>query len=306
MTRVVGVDENGLGPRLGPLVATAATLCFRTAYDAERYRKVGFDLGIGDSKQTGAFGKMAHIESLALAVAERALGKEVRTPDALLDAISIDGRLALRAPCPSDETAQQCWSEPMRLPVFGGELAHGKDLLRQLKKQGVVVERVRSALACPGVLNDALDRGVNKLAMDLHLFERLIADAHAAAGEQVLALCGQVGGIKRYQDRFALLEEPRVLYEDAERGRAYETTQAELRFEVKADDRHLPVGVASMVGKYVREIGMRRVVQFYRTLDETLPEASGYHDSVTRRFVEESAIHRKRLKIATPCFERRK
>jgi hypothetical protein len=71
---VMGVDENGLGPRLGPLVATSVVL------ETPKYRRAalcdrGLDLGLTDSKETGGFGHMAFIESVALArVASRAPG----------------------------------------------------------------------------------------------------------------------------------------------------------------------------------------------------------------------------------------
>src|SRR5688572_2511920 len=60
---VVGVDENGLGPRLGPLIATAVALDVQD-YDATRLRRVGARIGVGDSKTTSAFGAMAHAEGL--------------------------------------------------------------------------------------------------------------------------------------------------------------------------------------------------------------------------------------------------
>lgn len=300
---VVGIDENGLGPRLGPLVATAATIEV-DAYDASKWRALGVSLGLGDSKQTGAFGRMGGIESVALALAERAFGRPVTTPDELLDAISIDGRLSLRARCPTDATAQQCWSEPLSLPTYGGDPAHGRDVLARLAKGGVRVTRVRTSLACAKALNEDLALGHNKLDVDLRLFEHLLVDAHRAAG-RVLAICGKIGGIKSYGTRFTQLGQVKVQEEQA-RSSVYQTTQGEVRFEVSADDHHLPVGIASMVGKYVREIGMRRIIQFYRELDDRLPDASGYHDSVTTRFIDDSASLRKRLHIVQDCFRRQK
>jgi hypothetical protein len=46
-------------------------------------------------------------------------------------------------------------------------------------------------------------------------------------------------------------------------------------------------------------------VRFYRRHDPRLPEASGYHDAVTARFVDGTAPLRRRLRIAHDCFERR-
>ena len=65
---IVGVDENGLGPRLGPLVATAVALdASARGYDAARLRRIALRAGIGDSKATSGFGAMANAEGIALA-----------------------------------------------------------------------------------------------------------------------------------------------------------------------------------------------------------------------------------------------
>lgn len=301
MDRIIGIDENGLGPRLGPLIATAATLEVRR-YDRSALRALGDELGIGDSKQVSAFGRMAHAESLALAVAARA-GAAPTDADALLAALSLDGLVALRAPCPDGSTAAQCWPS-LALPAFGGELARGEAMLSALERRGVRLTRVRSAIACAGAFNEWVGGGGSKLALDLHLFERLLLDGRASAGGELHAICGMVGGIRRYAPRLSRLGAITIVEESKGLSRYEASALGALSFEVSADDRHLPVGLASMIGKYLRELAMARLVGFYRAHDETLPEVSGYHDPVTRRFVEASEGLRRRLAIVGSCFER--
>jgi hypothetical protein len=78
----------------------------------------------------------------------------------------------------------------------------------------------------------------------------------------------------------------------------------EVSFEVDSDDRHLPVAMASMVGKYVRELLMERQNHFYLSQQESLCRPSGYHDPVTARFIDESALLRRRLGVTDRCFLR--
>ena len=301
---VVGVDENGLGPQLGPLVATALVAEVET-YDAERFRALGFELEVGDSKQTSAFGKMEHAEGVALALAEIEVGHVPETFDELLEALSLDGLLGLRAPCPDRETTRQCWAPEMKLPMYEGDVEAGRAILKQLSRRGFRIKRLRTTLACAGVLNEALDAGRTKLQVDLNLFERLVLDAAASFDEPLECYCGLVGGIRNYPkyfrhfDGFETVSEEKGLF-------VYRVDEVgSVAFEIKADDHHLPVGLASMLGKYVRELGMARIIEFYREHDEDLPKASGYHDSVTKRFMDGTVALRKKLQIYNGCFRRR-
>lgn len=303
---VVGVDENGLGPQLGPLVATALVAEVED-YDADRFRALGFDLAVGDSKQTSAFGRMEHAEGVALALAELEAGRVPKTFDELLEALSLDGVLSLRAPCPDRKTAKQCWDPELKLPMYEGDVDEGRAILRKLKRGGFRIRRLRTTLACAGVLNEALDAGRKKLQVDLNLFERLLIDAAASFDEPLRAYCGLVGGIRNYPKYFLHFDPDAVKTVSEKKGLfEYEVDEVgSVIFEIKADDHHLPVGLASMLGKYVRELGMARIIRYYREHDEALPKASGYHDSVTKRFVEGTVELRKKLEIYNGCFRRR-
>ncbi len=274
-------------------------------YDRVRLRRIGMRAGIDDSKQTSGFGKMAFAEGLALAVVEHLTGSVASDADAVLSALSLDGLLALRAPCPSTSVAQ-CWSAELRLPAFGGDLAHGRTALGRLARAGVRVTRARSAIACAGVLNEQMRRLGSRTSIDLELFERLVLDARASADADVTAILGMVGGIRDYPGHFIRLQgrAHQVLREDRKTAGYAIEGLGSLSFEVDADARHLPVALASMLGKYLRELAMERQNRFYAAQHPELGRASGYHDPVTRRFVEQTQATRVRLGIVSECFER--
>jgi hypothetical protein len=301
---VVGVDENGLGPRLGPLIATSVTLEM-AGYDRARLRRIGGRVGIGDSKATSGFGQMADAEGLALALIEKLHGCVPRHVDELLALISLDSPAALRAPCPAASFAQ-CWSHELTLPAFGGVIAQGHKQLARLEKHGVRCLAARSMLACAGVVNAEMRRLGSRTSIDLSLFERLVLAARGGANEDLEVVLGMVGGIRDYERYFEHMAGRVVCLLARERGAAtyHVAGIGRLSFEVDADDRHLPVALASMLGKYVRELCMERQNRFYAGHQPGLPHASGYHDPVTRRFVEQSRALRARLRIADECFER--
>jgi len=115
-----------------------------------------------------------------------------------------------------------------------------------------------------------------------------------------------VGGMRKYRDYFRHLEVSKVEVLRESRPACHYSVRGigEISFEVSSDDRHLPVAMASMVGKYLRELLMERQNQFYLAHDESLPRPSGYHDPVTTRFVDGSASLRKRLGVVERCFLR--
>lgn len=301
---VVGVDENGLGPLLGPLVATAVTLDVDD-YQAQRLRRIGERIGLHDSKQTAGFGQMAWTESVALSLLAGLHGKPPETFDELLSMISLDTLDTLVAPCPSS-THGQCWSHALRLPLFGGDVARGAPAWQRLTRAGVKVTHVRTALACAGRLNASYANGGTRLSMDLSLFERLLLDARAQRDINLHAICGMVGGIREYPAHFTLFARDTVNEGEHSHGRReYQVAGlGGVAFVVDADASHLPVGIASMVGKYVRELSMERQNRFYREHDSSLKTGSGYHDPVTKRFVAQSADLRRRLNIVDACFAR--
>jgi ribonuclease HII len=304
---VMGVDENGLGPRLGPLVATSLTLEI-PRYDRSVLAERGLGLGLTDSKETGGFGRMGFTESVALALLGSSQEAPPRSADRLLDRVFPEVRPRLRSCCPDPSTAEQCWGVDLELPAFGGDPAFGRGLLDRLvgRSQLRLVD-VQSRIACAGVLNAKSVSGQNKLAVDLALFEDLIDSVRRRHGKSLLVVCGMIGGIRDYASRFGRFDSEDVRPLAGRRGQRRYAIQGvgEVRFEVDADARHLPVALASIVGKYVREICMRRIGEFYRRDDPELQLASGYHDPVTTRFIEATERPRRRLGIAHGCFRRK-
>lgn len=308
---VMGVDENGLGPRLGPLVATSLTL------ETPRYARSslcarGLRLGLTDSKETGGFGKMGFTESVALGLLGLLGGpggSEIPvSADGLLERVFPGVRTRLGAFCPDVATSEQCWGVDFALPAFGGNASYGAELLdRLVGRSRLRIVDVQSRLACSGILNAKLAAGRNKLAVDLELFEELIQSARERHGAPSLVVCGMIGGIRDYASRFGCFPAEHVRALRGRRGQKRYQIQGhgEVRFEVDADARHLPVALASIVGKYVREIGMRRIGEFYRRSDPELQLSSGYHDPVTTRFIEATEAPRRKLRIAQDCFMRR-
>jgi hypothetical protein len=137
--------------------------------------------------------------------------------------------------------------------------------------------------------------------------ERLILHARERYGVELDVTCGKVGGYNSYPAAFGPLSG--WLVSTLEEGRArseYRVLKVgKVAFVRDADASHLLVALASLVGKWVRDLLTRRVTRYHRAHDPTLPEASGYHDPITARFVEASSLARRKREVPDACFERR-
>jgi ribonuclease HII len=300
----VGVDENGLGPRLGPLIVTAVSA--RASEEAapilSKRPRGGLAARLGDSKRLVSFDDSALGEAWA-----RAVAPGPRTPEELVRALSLDDDATLRSPCPSHHE-RQCWgtdgeafaAEPDAVDAIARDLA-------RLAERGVQVTRVRVAIVCTKRLNDAVARGKSRFDADLHTMERLVIDAAGApdAGGDVLATCGKVGGFDRYGDAFARFTLHAPLVEGRARSEYRVPGVGTVAFVRDAEERHPLVAMASLVGKWVRDLLMRRIVRFHQAMVPEAPHASGYHDPVTTRFIKATALTRRASGLEDECFVRR-
>jgi len=309
----IGIDENGLGPRLGPLVVTAvvATVTDEGRKRVESRPRGGARSRLGDSKRLVAYGDTALGEAWARAIAGRMGLTDATSPQALVQALSLDGGGALRSLCPSSDREKherQCWSAEGEAFVADEALVAdvAKDLAR-LAARGITVEHAKVVVTCTRRLNDAVGKGLSRFDVDLHAMERLALDARARAGRDVLATCGKVGGYDRYAPAFGPLggRLHAVVVEGRARSEYSFPGLGRIAFVRDADDRHMLVSMASLVGKWTRDLLMSRIVRYHREHDADLPDASGYHDPVTSRFVEATRLHRKRRALPDDCFERR-
>jgi ribonuclease HII len=305
----IGIDENGLGPRLGPLVVTAVeALTTGSGHErAEKRPRGAMRARLDDSKKLVSHGDTALGEAWARAIARRMGLPEPREPDALIRALSVDPPETLRAPCPPDHAAQ-CWSAEGEAFAADERLVEtvAKDL-RRLESQGIGVLRVACVVTCARRLNDGVARGLTRFHVDLHAMERLALEARARAGSDVVVTCGKVGGFNRYPPAFGPLNGRlhAVAVEGRKRSEYAVPGLGRIAFVRDADASHLLVSMASLVGKWVRDLLMARVVRYHRALDPDLPDASGYHDPVTTRFIDATRLARARRGLPDDCFTRK-
>jgi hypothetical protein len=221
--------------------------------------------------------------------------------------MSVDSRATLQAPCP-DHHRGQCWAtDAERFTADEKLVSRVTRDLASLAGKGVRVLGAHVAIVCTERLNEAVSRGLSRFATDLHAMERLALFVRERTRCELDITCGKVGGYDRYPGVFGPLAGR--LYTTLSEGRARSEYKiaglGRLAFVRDADAGHLLVCMASLIGKWVRDLLMARVTRYHRSHDPSLPEVSGYHDPITTHFIRASELARRARNISDECFQRR-
>jgi len=229
------------------------------------------------------------------------------TPEHLVRALSLDSPAALRSPCPEAHEAQ-CWNTEGEELVAEAKLVQTieKDLAK-LESQGVDVIHAACIITCAQRLNEGVARSLSRFDVDLHCMERLVLHVREREGSDVVAICGKVGGFDHYPPAFGPLSGRlhTVISEGRARSEYALAGLGRIAFVRDADDSHLLVSMASLIGKWVRDLLMARIVRHHRAALPDLPDASGYHDPVTTDFIERTRLVRRSRALPDDCFTRR-
>lgn len=299
----LGVDENGLGAWLGPMTVTAVAARVSDEGTVWLKRRLGARLAadLDDSKKLVAFGNHGLGEAWA-----RALFPRAATPGELLGQLLRQPTSALRDRCPSSSVAQ-CWSNAATAFHSDDEVVRRLEKhLAVFAKRGVQIISATTEVVCASQLNEERRRGSNRFTSDLHAMERLILHWRDRFPANLVAVCGKVGGMGDYSRFFGPLggQLHAILRQERAHSAYHFPTVGELHFVQDADGTDPLVMLASLIGKYVREVLMGQINAYYQTHVPELRACSGYNDPVTQRFAEATSTVRKRLRIAKSCFER--
>lgn len=313
MAYLIGTDEAGYGPNLGPLVISA-TLWHTpeglreddlyTALACVVSRKGDPDsafvrVPIADSKSL--YKSSGTLQSLECGVltALRALGlRPANWREAWVQAAPHSLAALDRDPWYADFE--------LKLPLHHDSAALERlaDLfLQELRGAEIQLVNVRSVIVSPEQFNGELDRWGNKATVLSTLTLNLIkAILPAEDGQKVFVSCDKHGGRQRYAELLqAVFPDYLVeIYGESRSHSLYRWGPASRRFEcrfLEKAERLLPVALASMVSKYLRELAMLAFNAFWRQHLPGLQPTAGYPEDACR-FREEIAACQQRLGIA--------
>lgn len=291
MTLVIGTDEAGYGPNLGPLVVAATVWDVAAAPDdADAALAAALDRAAlaadstaplwADSKTVyrgGAASGIAALELAAMSGIAVATGRVPACWETCAAALGIE---------PADAAAPPEWSllaaSPLPLTIDPAACAaRAGRIAAALAAGGVSLRRAICRVVHPREFNGLLDAGLNKSDILSQATLGLAADAHrrATSDQPAVVWCDRHGGRKSYAalvSRHFACPLVRPLEETAARS-AYELTGMNGRIEFcVGGERRGPVALASIAAKYVRELSMRSFNAFWGARSPGLAATAGY------------------------------
>jgi ribonuclease HII len=319
MSWVIGIDEAGYGPNLGPFVMTAVALRVPDdAGGADLWQRLAAvvrrDTDPDDGRLLVADSKVVYSPARGLGPLETAVLAAHRPGSNgslllghYLEALYSSSQPALR---------RECWySGTTALPVETesgrSEDAHAR-FAGACRGAGVTCGLVRGVVVCPHQFNALTDAAGSKGAVLRYGLAELVRACWALAGDEPLTFfIDKHGGRNTYaamlQD--AVPEGFVMAHQESIARSVYSVAglRREVRwtFQPRADAEHFSVALASMVSKYVREVLMGEFNRFWRERVPGLKPTAGYPGDA-KRYYDAILPAAERLGVPEAALWRRK
>jgi hypothetical protein len=319
MPWIVGVDEAGYGPNLGPFVMTSvacrvpeelagADLWQVLRPGVRRHKEAD------DGRPMVDDSKLVYSTASGLAELEKSVLATL-SPWRAGDALILSQCLDWLCPAGHAEVRSEVWyTGASSLPAAAdpetcrqsaerfAEASHGK----------VAWGLVRSVVVCPARFNQLLDQWGSKGAvLSQALVELLECNCAVADGEPIAFFIDKHGG----RNSYAAVLQPAfpdgfvVAHEEGRERSVYSVLggprSVQLTAQPRADSAHLCVALASLVSKYLRELLMKEFNHFWQAQVPGLEPTAGYPGDAVR-FFEAIRPALPRLGLAEAALWRRK
>ena len=306
MPFLIGTDEAGYGPNLGPLTVTGTLWkvdepsvdLYNALPDSVRSESKGEGIFIADSKRVYSSGSIGELETSVLSLIYSVTGEIPRTWLELLEAI-----------CPAefvDQVPDQTWlhGRELELPLKADierVKRMGQAFLDESAESSVELLEIQCVPIFPLQFNSQVESLGNKATLlsseTLQIVQRLMA----RTDDDLEIGCDKHGGRSKYAaliqqfltDEFVMVGEESLQVSDY----SFRENDRDVvvRFQAKGES-FLPTALASLVSKYLREVIMRLWNDFWQLQIPGIKPTKGYPVDA-KRFKSEIAKVQAKLGI---------
>lgn len=310
MAYVLGTDEAGYGPKLGPLCIACSAWEVPEGLAAENlYRTLASSVA---AEPDSSVDRLAIADSKRLYKSGGSIGlleRGVLASLAAIDRLPKCWRDLWRAVAGNSLTLldSQPWhaeyDEPLPVDTLPKLLASGRAALSEgCSQRGVRIAELQAAVLFPAAFNAEVNQLGNKAELlsltTLRLARRVLEDLPP---QRAVVFCDKHGGRNYYS---ALLQHvfPEELVRPGLESGSLSTygvrlrgQAVEFRFQPQGECQ-LPTALASMTAKYLRELAMRPFNAFWQRHVAGLKPTAGYYTDA-QRFISEIRAAQERLAV---------
>ena len=284
-----GLDECGYGPILGPLIVASSIFLIKEDPETNMWTQLQESVGkhkkglkdrilVCDSKK--AYSRQSgfkYLEQTVRAFMSQLLPEKVCF-SSILPLLSNMALQIDRYPWYSS-VYNSCQPETNRTDFYV--------LTENMKHEGIEFIDFRSCCIDVREFNKLIESTGNKANVVtnsvLKLIQQIISIAIFCTVKKIIIYCDRLGGRTYYEEMLKTLPDVEIIdKEESSKNSKYKLSidkgkrELNIQFEVGADDKYLPVALASMVAKLIREKILQYMNDYFTKLQPGLRPTAGY------------------------------
>ena len=289
--RILGIDENGLGPLLGPLVVTGTLLKYQISDN--RWFK-----DITDSKLFFKSRNRAHfalIEETVISIFYLCKKRMPKSPTEIFKVFCHQFECSQTINiCTNSIPSEFLWADPEKSKKRCLEFSEW------VVKNNIVIENLQCIFICPMQFNTFTVKNT-KLFLDFRAFCTIINGVKQKESLHVDA--GKIGGLKFYLPylRYVMTNYEAEVVSEKDNASVYILANKEVRiaigFFMDVEKYSFPAALSSIIGKYIRELSMFSIRRNLNIKEDI----SGYYDRKTKQYINNVNLG----KLPTECVFRK-
>ncbi len=264
---ICGIDENGFGPILGPLIITGVLTT----------ENIKIPVYIKDSKvfyrNKNDFKKLEEIAIIVFYLIENRLPL---SPYQIFQKFTFTNCVFKENICEKNIPTH----------FVNTDLEKIKDKYREIFKEKNKIKRVIVKNICPHFLNDFINKKKSKFLLNLFNFFEIMKEAESY--KYIKFFCGKIGATIYYKDylKYFFPDYQVEIVKENEQLSQYTLSKNDIFFEVgfyrDVENISQVACLSSIIGKYIREIIMLSLKRSLN-IEENI---SGYRDKRTKKIIE--------------------